>query len=95
MDAINRTTRADFPATDGHQDIGAQDARQGANTGYLRRVLTVSLTLAVLAMVGAWLWFYRPAPVSLAARPTTSQTPGTLAPNTMPTPVPAKPVSGQ
>ena len=44
----------------GGEHIGSQDARQGMKTGYMRRVLTVSLMLAVVAMLGAWLWIARP-----------------------------------
>jgi len=35
--------------TDNHKDLSAQDARQGAETGTVRWVLRISLTLAVLA----------------------------------------------
>ena len=44
----------------GGEQIGSQDARQGMKTGYMRRVLTVSVVLAVVAMLAAWLWIARP-----------------------------------
>jgi hypothetical protein len=44
----------------GGESIGSQDARQGMKTGYMRRVLTVSIVLAVVAMLAAWLWIARP-----------------------------------
>jgi hypothetical protein len=40
---------------DGHTELSAQEARQGAETGTVRWVLRVSLALAVLA--GAVIYF--------------------------------------
>ena len=41
--------------------LGSQDARQGMTTGRMRRVLSISVVLAVLAILAAWLWIARPA----------------------------------
>jgi hypothetical protein len=51
---------------DGHSDpqgrttLGTQDARQGMTTGHMRKVLQISLVLAAVAMLAAWLWIARP-----------------------------------
>ena len=55
----HRGVQGDETGTD-HVDVGAEDARQGQKTGYMRRVLSVSVMLAVIAMIGAWLWMARP-----------------------------------
>lgn len=44
----------------GGEQMGAEKARQGMRTGYMRRVLTISVVLAVVAMLAAWLWIARP-----------------------------------
>jgi len=43
---------------DGHKDLSAQDARQGAETGTVRWVLRVSLALAVLAGLVIYFSFF-------------------------------------
>lgn len=57
-----------FPDYRAGQDHGTQieveDARQGATTGYMRRVLTISVVLATLAMAGALWAFYWAGPKS-------------------------------
>lgn len=41
----------------GHPELNTEQARQGASTGYMRRVLTISLMLGVMALAGAIAWF--------------------------------------
>lgn len=54
-------------AAPGHAtQIEAQDARQAMKTGYMRRVLAVSVVLAVLAMAAAFWAFHRSAPEPVA-----------------------------
>ena len=91
MNAMQRMARTGGTQTEGHPDIGAEDARQGARTGYMRRVLTVSLTLAVLVMVVLWFVFFRPTP----PHPTAGASPATVAPNTNAAPGAATPVGSQ
>lgn len=93
MNATQRMARTGPAQTEDPIDIGAENARQGARTGYMRRVLSVSLTLAVLAMVVLWFVFFRPTPP--APHATANPTPATLAPNTNPAPGAATPVGGQ
>ena len=60
MDARTHLERAD----PGHApELTPEEARQGAKTGFMRRILTVSVVLAVIALIGAWLWTARPHPV--------------------------------
>ena len=72
MDARTRLERAD---PNHGPEISPQDARQGAKTGFMRRVLTVSVVLAVIAMIGAWLWTSRPKPVVAPASSAAAQAP--------------------
>ena len=44
--------------TDSHKNLGAQDARQGAETGTVRWVLRISLVLAVLAGLIVYFSFF-------------------------------------
>ena len=93
MNATQRMARTQSPQTEGHPDIGAEDARQGARTGYMRRVLTVSLTLAALAMVVVWFVFFRPTPPTRHSAAGAS--PATLGPTSNAAANPATPVAGQ
>jgi hypothetical protein len=44
---------------DGHKELNAQEARQGAETGTVRWVLHISLGLAVLAGIIVYFTFFR------------------------------------
>jgi hypothetical protein len=44
--------------TDNREDLSAQDARQGAETGTVRWVLRISLGLAVLAGIIVYFSFF-------------------------------------
>jgi hypothetical protein len=41
---------------DGARQIGTEDARQATRTGYMWRVLALSLVFASLVVLGAWIW---------------------------------------
>ena len=43
-------------AGDGAKQLGTDDARQAARTGYMWRVLALSLVFASLVVLGAWIW---------------------------------------
>jgi hypothetical protein len=45
--------------TDGHKELDAQDARQGAETGTVRWVLHISLGLAIVAGIIIYFTFFR------------------------------------
>jgi hypothetical protein len=44
---------------DGHTELSAQEARQGAETGTVRWVLHISLGLAVVAGIIVYFTFFR------------------------------------
>lgn len=44
---------------DGHKELDAQDARQGAETGTVRWVLHISLGLAIVAGIIVYFAFFR------------------------------------
>jgi hypothetical protein len=44
---------------DGHEELTADEARQGAETGTVRWVLSISLGLAVLAGIIIYFSFFR------------------------------------
>jgi hypothetical protein len=48
-----------MPMADRQKDLSAQDARQGVETGTVRWVLRISLTLAVLAGVIIYFSFFK------------------------------------
>jgi hypothetical protein len=41
---------------DGERHLGTDEARQGARTGYMWRVLALSLLFGALVVLGAWIW---------------------------------------
>ncbi|HLZ83046.1 MAG TPA: hypothetical protein VKQ54_05720 [Caulobacteraceae bacterium] len=41
---------------DGAKHLGTDDARQASRTGYMWRVLALSLVFASLVVLGAWIW---------------------------------------
>lgn len=43
-------------AGDGAKQLGTDDARQASRTGYMWRVLALSLAFASLVVLGAWIW---------------------------------------
>jgi hypothetical protein len=51
-----RLPNADSGRPDGAAVLTPDDARQATKTGYMRRILTVSMGLAVVVLIGAWAW---------------------------------------
>jgi hypothetical protein len=77
MDARTPGVPLDPEALQGHPNIGAENARQGAKTGYMRRVLVVSTLLAAIALVGTWLWLSRTTPTTPTAMTAPAAAPAT------------------
>jgi hypothetical protein len=56
-------------------DLNPDEARQAVKTGFMRRVLGVSVGLAVIALIAAWLWNDRQKPVRTPTAPAVSAAP--------------------
>jgi hypothetical protein len=72
MDARTRLERSD---PDHGPELRPDEARQAVKTGFMRRVLTISTVLAVIALIGVWLWSDRPKPIVAPAASSAAQAP--------------------